>query len=103
MKNDVFWDVAGPLDTVNIVPSTQILSTLKMETTHSSETSIVTRPTRLHSPEDDILQITFNKYSCISVYLSEVIISRQCMLLSLYRKLPFETYITVPSVSFEPE
>jgi hypothetical protein len=38
-----------------IVPSSQILSILKMETTCSSKTSVVTRSTWHHIPEDSIL------------------------------------------------
>jgi hypothetical protein len=43
------------LVTANIVSSLLILSTLKMEVTCSSETSVLTRSTWLHIPEDSIL------------------------------------------------
>jgi hypothetical protein len=43
------------LATANAVPSSQILSTLKMEATHSSETSVLTRPRRPHIPEGGLL------------------------------------------------
>jgi hypothetical protein len=46
------------LVTANVVPSTLILSILNMETTRSSETSCLTRPTRRHIPEDDILRLS---------------------------------------------
>jgi hypothetical protein len=39
----------------NVVPSYQILSTLKTEETYSSETSVIARATKLHIPEDGIL------------------------------------------------
>jgi hypothetical protein len=42
-----------------IVPSSPILVTLIMEAIHSSETSVLTRPTRHHKPEDGILHISF--------------------------------------------
>jgi hypothetical protein len=43
----------------NIVPNSLILFTLKMEATYSSETSILTRGTRHHIPDDYSLH-----YSC---------------------------------------
>jgi hypothetical protein len=65
----VFWDVTpcGPLlrsdvseeqllVIANFVPSSQIIFTLKMEAIQSSGTSVLTRATRFHIPEDDILQ-----------------------------------------------
>jgi hypothetical protein len=51
MKNAVFWDVAPC--TVNVC-SSRILVTLKMVATRSSETSVLTRPTRHHIAEDSI-------------------------------------------------
>jgi hypothetical protein len=48
MQNAVFWDV---------VPCSSLadFSTLKMEAIRSSETSVYTRSTRRHIPEDGIL------------------------------------------------
>jgi hypothetical protein len=46
------------LVTVNVVPSSLIISTVMMETTRSSETSVLTRVTRRHIPEDGTLQYT---------------------------------------------
>jgi hypothetical protein len=42
----------------------QISSTLKMEPTRSSETSVLTRPTRRYIPEDGILNITTDPKLC---------------------------------------
>jgi hypothetical protein len=41
------------------VPSSLILSTLKMEATRSSEMSVLTRLARQHIPEDGILLVPF--------------------------------------------
>jgi hypothetical protein len=41
--------------TTNVVPSWQILMNLMMEVIRSFETSVLTRPTRHHTPEDSIL------------------------------------------------
>jgi hypothetical protein len=51
MKNAVFWDVCSHLLTL------ADFSTLKMEAIRSSETSIHTRSTRRHIPEDGVLQV----------------------------------------------
>jgi hypothetical protein len=41
--------------TANVVHSSQILPAVKMEATRSTETSVPTRTTRRHIPEDGIL------------------------------------------------
>jgi hypothetical protein len=43
------------LVTANVIPSSQILVTLKMEAIRSSETSVLTRTTRSNIPEAGIL------------------------------------------------
>jgi hypothetical protein len=44
------------LVTANVVPSTSILVTLMMEAISFPETSVITRATRRHIPEDNILR-----------------------------------------------
>jgi hypothetical protein len=61
MKNAVFWDVAPCRSCVNRrfggTFRLHLQGTLKMEEIRSSETSVYTRSTRRHIPEDDILQL----------------------------------------------
>jgi hypothetical protein len=53
------------LVTAKIVSSSLILSVLKMEATHSSEMSVLYRPTQCHIPEDGILQ-SYHRENLIS-------------------------------------
>jgi hypothetical protein len=76
IKNSVFWDVTPCgccksrsvlrlLVTANIVPSSPILVTLMLEMIHSSETSVLTRATRRHIPDDGIPQVTTRRVQII--------------------------------------
>jgi hypothetical protein len=83
MKNAVVWDVT-PCDScknrrfagilfrrsvirllvpANVVSSSAILVTQMMEGIRSSETYVITRDTRRHTPEDGILQVSTLKLS----------------------------------------
>jgi hypothetical protein len=79
MKNAVFLDVAP---CVRLSPVNQLLtilftggfcSTMKMEAIRSSETSVLTRPTRRHVPEDGI----HHSHSCGNVRSSKHHVSWQ--------------------------
>jgi hypothetical protein len=78
MKNVVFWAANASASLVNF-------ATLKMEATRSSETSVNTRTTQRHIPEDDILH------------------SHRCESLKSYRLLKCFSFCTTsiqkPSVS----
>jgi hypothetical protein len=52
---DTFLRNVGLLFIANFVPSSLILSNLKMETPRFSETSVIERPTRRHIRQDGIL------------------------------------------------
>jgi hypothetical protein len=63
------------LVTANVVSSLQIVSTLVMEVTLSSETSVLTRPKQHHIPEDGILvsQLarkygSFDSHKCVGFH-----------------------------------
>jgi hypothetical protein len=64
IRNALFWDVMSFSSykrtrlfvVANVVPSSPILVILKKEATRSSETSVLTRGTRGHIPEDGNLQ-----------------------------------------------
>jgi hypothetical protein len=62
----------GELVTTNVVPSSPILVTLMMETTCSSEISVLTRATRHNNPEDDIVR-NDNVFYLSGLYLQNVL------------------------------
>jgi hypothetical protein len=58
----------------NVVPGSLIIFTVMTEATNSSETSVLTRVTRNHIPEDCILQVItkcVNKTGLVEVRLQE--------------------------------
>jgi hypothetical protein len=73
MKNEVLWDVSkcgsrkkrsfegmSPQTSEQKISASEEKSTLKMELTHFSKTSVLIRPIRHHIPEDDILRRMLN-------------------------------------------
>jgi hypothetical protein len=82
MKNAVFWDVTPCRSCVNMwLQTTDAGSslvdflTLKMEAIRSSETSVHTRSTRLHIPEDGILHVSFCPQSVTGIYVFRIILT----------------------------
>jgi hypothetical protein len=72
MKNAVFWDVSSLLTTFL---ARVISSTLKMEVTRSSETSVYNKPTRRHIAEDAI--VPSHRRENLKSYLRKLVCQRQ--------------------------
>jgi hypothetical protein len=66
------------LVTANFVPSSTILITLMIETLGSSETSLLSRATRGHIPEDAILHSHRRKYIKSYIALTGWTLCRRC-------------------------
>jgi hypothetical protein len=68
------------LVTANVVPSSLIISTLMMEAIRSSETSVLTRTTRRHIPQDGILQAlsSIQIRSNVSYFNSNWLTTKKC-------------------------
>jgi hypothetical protein len=91
-KNAVFWDVVLCMScenqlseehvtsiyqpTANTLPCSQILSTLKMEATPFSETSVFTRLTQCHIPEYGIFIVAAMKTSNPTCFKSSYLRNR---------------------------
>jgi hypothetical protein len=71
------------LVTANVVPSSSILSTPMMEAIRSSETSVLTRATQRHTPEDGILHSYF------------------CENLKTYRYIKYRQLYILPGINHE--
>jgi hypothetical protein len=57
--------------TANVVPSSPILATLMMEALQPSQTSILTRATRRHAPEECQLNDNYGSQSrCYNIFIS---------------------------------
>jgi hypothetical protein len=71
MKKAVFWDVAqcSLQPPAHAGSSLAEFSTLKMEEIHSSETSVHTRSTQRHIPEDGILQFSIKSVPLIPQFV----------------------------------
>jgi hypothetical protein len=70
MKNAVFWDVAAVCShLLNAGSSLADFSPLKMEAIRSSETSVHTRSTRRHIPEDGILSLRISSLQVLHYVL----------------------------------
>jgi hypothetical protein len=64
------------LVTANVVPSSPILVSLMTEALSSSDTSVLTRATRLIIPEEAILQLKYLSHHKCQIYFNIILLSR---------------------------
>jgi hypothetical protein len=69
-----------------------ISSTLKMEATHSSETSVCNKPTRHHIPEDGILHS--HRRENLKSYISNLVSRILCRCTSLHLQTSLTSLVT---------
>jgi hypothetical protein len=68
------------LVTANVVPSSLILFALIMDAAHSSETSVLTRATRRHIPENGILHYPVYVHLTVEILKVKVRVEEWCLL-----------------------